>query len=159
MLREEAAGWAEEVVDLARAARHPRLIVLLTWAASSAWAFQRLGDAKRFGHEAIALLDDATFEPFVWAYTDLAQVAIFEGDEAAAEKLVKAGAAHPADRQDRFCTASGPSFLTRIGRHDEAMQTADFVVAQVTAAGMPASVAMALWGKGLAFAEADRRRL
>ncbi len=38
-LRDEAANWAAEIVDPARATRHRRLTVLLTWAASSAWSY------------------------------------------------------------------------------------------------------------------------
>ena len=56
-LRDEAASWAEEVVEAARATHHRRLTVLLTWAASSAWSLGRLEEAKRFGEEAVNLVE------------------------------------------------------------------------------------------------------
>ena len=101
-LRDEAANWASEIVDAAREIAHPRLVVLLTWAASSAWAFQRLDEAKAYGEEAIALADDPRFDPFVWAYADLAMS--FKATSTAVA-LLRRGSALPADRNDRFCRA------------------------------------------------------
>ena len=155
IMREEAANWAAEIVDLARAARHGRLIVLLTWAASSAWAYQRFDETERFAREAIGLLGDAHFEPFVWAYTDLAMVATFKGDGAAASEMVRTGAAHPADAHDRFCAACVPFQLSLIGSNEEAMRVADEALALATTAGVPSSVTLACLGKGLAFAKAE----
>ena len=104
-LRDEAANWASEIVDAAREIEHPQLVLLLTWAASSAWAFQRLDEGKRFGEEAIALAEDPRFDTFVWAYTDLAMIAALQGDHSRSLALLLAGSAHPADREDRFCLA------------------------------------------------------
>jgi predicted ATPase len=155
VLREEAAGWAAEVVDLAREARHPRLIRLLTWAASNAWAFQRLEEAKRYGYEALALLDDPAFEPFLWVYADLAIIALYEGDDAAAVEYLKVGAAHPADAGDRFCMAALPAFLAWTGRLEEARVAADHALALAEVAGMPSPMVFAYRGKGLALAKSD----
>ena len=79
-VRDEAAHWAGEIVDAARRIRHRRLTVVLTWAASSAWSMGRLEEAKRYGEEAVSLADNPDFEPFVWAFIDLAMVASYEGD-------------------------------------------------------------------------------
>jgi hypothetical protein len=158
ILREEAANWAAQVVDLARAARHPRLIVLLTWAASSAWEFQRTAEAKRFGQEALALLDDPAFEPFVLAYSDLAQVAVMEGDLPAAARFARAGASHPLDAEDRFCTAVLPGFLVRAGLQEEARHAAEEALAATMACGVPSSIAAAHWSYGTAFADTDIER-
>jgi predicted ATPase len=155
ILREEAAGWAAEVLDLARQARHRRLIVLLTWACSSAWAFQRMEEAKRYGREAIALLADPAFEPFVWIYTDLAMLALFENDAESALALTRTGAAHPADARDRFCANHVAIILSQVGRLDEARVIADDVLAQAIATGMPSSIAMGYRVKGLALAKSD----
>lgn len=154
-LVEEAANWAEEIVDRARATRHPRLAILLTWCASSAWAFQRFDDAKRFGEEALTLLEDPAFEPFVWAYGDLAFVAIFAGDIDRAVALLATGAAHPADRHDRMMMSFHLYILAIVGRTEEARQIADDVTRMVEDAGVPMSMAIAHAGKGAALESID----
>ena len=154
-LRDEAANWASEIVDAARKISHPRLVVLLTWAASSAWAFLRLEEAKRYGEEALALCDDSRFDPFVWIYADLAFISAFQGDNTKALALLRAGAAHPADRQDRFCRAFLHYVLAPFGEAEEATATAADTVALTKAAGFPSSVAIALAGTGRAFATRD----
>jgi predicted ATPase len=154
-VRDEAANWAEEIVDAARDVRHQRLVVLLTWAASSAWSFARLDDAKRYGTEAISLAGNRDFEPFVWAYTDLAMIAYYEGDRERAIKLARAGSEHEADRHDRFCLALLLHFMAVAGRSDDAIKVADKIMTAVDATGIPSSITIALWGKGEAFAETD----
>lgn len=153
-LREEAANWAEEIVDQARTAQHPRLIVLLTWSASTAWAFGRFDDAKRFGEEAISLLDNDALEPFVWAYGDLAFVSIFGGDVDNAIDLLAKGAAHPADEVDRFIIAFHLFIMATAGHADKAKLIADDVIAKVDAVGVPMSMAIAHGARGAAI-EAD----
>ncbi len=155
ILREEPADWAGEMVDAARATRHPRLIVLLTWAASSAWGFQRFEAAKRFAHEAIELLGDPAFDPFVQTYDDLAMVAIFEGDGASAAAYARDGAAHPVDARDRFCTAHLPWALVLAGQAEEARTCAAECLAKARTAGVPSSIALACLGTGLALAPTD----
>lgn len=154
-LRDEAANWPEEIVEAARATRHRRLTVLLTWAASSAWSFGRLEEAKRFGEEAISLIGDVRFDPFVWAFTDLAFVALLKGDPEKAIEFVSAGAALEADRGDRMCLATQLYILVLGGRADEARSIAQNVVAATEATGVPSSNVLSLLGKGAAFAETD----
>ncbi len=154
-LRHEAANWATEVAEAARAIRHPRLSVLLTWACSNAWALGHFAEAKRFGEEAIALRDDPDFYPFVWAFTDLAMVAIFEGDVARALELVRTGAAHVADKHDRLCLTHIPLVLTMAGRHEEAIAAARDLVATVKAAGAPFSLGILSSAKGIALSQSD----
>lgn len=154
-MREEAANWAEEIVDAARAVRHRRLAVLLTWAASSAWSFGRMDDAKRYGNAAISLAAAPEFDPFVWAFADLAMVAAYEGDIERAIGLLRAGSEHPADQGDRFCLAFLLYFTAAGGRLDEAMQMAGKVVVTVDATGIPSSISLAYWAKGEAFSATD----
>lgn len=154
-LIEEAANWAEQIVDRARETGHPRLTILLTWSSSSAWAFQRFDDAQRFGEEAIALLDDPRFEPFVWAYGDLAFIAIFAGDIDRAIELLGLGAGHPADAHDRFIMAFHLFIMATTGQQHEARRIADDVVAKVDAAGVPMSIGIAYAGKGAALEPVD----
>ncbi len=154
-LRHEAADWAAEVADAGRASRHPRLSVLLTWACSNAWGFGRLEEAKRFGEEALALREDPEFYPFVWAFTDLAMIAVFEGDVDRALELVRTGAAHAADGHDRLCLAHIPLALTMAGRHEEAIAAARDTIATVEAAGLPFSIGVLLSARGLALSSSD----
>jgi predicted ATPase/class 3 adenylate cyclase len=154
-LREEAAAWAEEIIDKARSARHPRLAILLTWCASSAWAFSRLEDAKRFGEEAIALRDDPAFHPFIWAYGDLAFVSIFGGDIEGAIDLLRIGSEHPTDRTDRFMLAFHLYILATAGFAEQAAQIADEVVAKVDSAGVPMAISVAYGAKGAALEATD----
>ena len=145
-LRTETFGWAAEVADLARRIEHRKLPLLLTMAADSAWGLGLLDDAKRYGHEAIALADDPRYEPFVWAYADLAQIALFEGDVATSLELLRAGAAHPADRRDRLNLA----YLILVGGAvgqplpDDELAEA---MSQINAAGFPLAIALALNGR------------
>jgi predicted ATPase/class 3 adenylate cyclase len=155
VLREEAAGWAAETIDAARRVRHPRLTVLLTWAASCAWGLGRLEDAKRYGEEAISLAGHPDFEHYPWAYGDLAFVAGYEGDLERALTLVQEGAALDADREDRMCLAHVPYFMAISGRRQEAMAATDDIVATVEEAGLPIAILTAHYGKGQAFAHAD----
>jgi hypothetical protein len=115
-------------------------------------------EAKRYGEEAIALLADPAYDAFVWAYTDLAMVALYEGDPSGAINLVKAGADHPADARDRFSLTCVLYFLAVTNHTDEALAIADSVIARVTACGVPRSIAVAHTAKGLALAKADPAR-
>ena len=149
-LREEAANWAEEIVDKAREVKHKRLAVLLTWCASSAWAFSRFDDAKRFGEEALSHKDDPYYDPFIWAFGDLAFCSIFAGDIPGAIELLRQGAEHPTDRRDRFMMAFHLYIMATAGYADQAAAIADDVVKKVDAAGVPMSIAVAYGAKGAA---------
>jgi predicted ATPase len=154
-MREEAAHWAEEIVDAARAVKHRRLAVLLTWAASSAWGLGRMEDAKRYGHEAISLRDVPEFDPFVWGFADLAMVASYEGNIERAIELVRSGSEHASDKSDRFCLAFLLYFTAAGGHVDRAMEMAEKVVEAVNATGVPSSISLAYWAKGEAFSAID----
>jgi predicted ATPase len=154
-LREEAANWAEEVVDQARAVKHKRLAVLLTWCASSAWAFSRFDDAKRFGEEALSFKDDPYFDPFIWAFGDLAFCSIFAGDIPGAIELLRQGAEHKTDKVDRFMMAFHLFIMATAGYAEQAAQIADEVVKKVDAAGVPMSISVAYGAKGAAIESKD----
>src|SRR2546428_3892111 len=151
-LRTETFGWAAEVVDLARRIEHRKLPLLLTMASDSAWGLGRLEEAKAHGHEAIALANDERFEPIVWAYADLAQIAAFEGDVEGAIDLLRKGAAHPADRRDRLVLACLISMAGFVGHNLPADEIRESL-SQITAASMPTAMAFALAGKGAIVAQ------
>src|SRR5437763_14771489 len=123
-------------------------------AADSAWGLGLLDEAKRFGHEALTLANDPRFEPLVWAYADLAQIAIFEGDVATSLELLRTGAAHPVDRRDRVNLA----YLILVGGivgqqlpDDELAQA----MTQINEAGIPWAIAFALNGRAASVARDD----
>jgi predicted ATPase len=153
-LRTETFGWAAEVADLARGIEHRKLPLLLTMAADSAWALGLLHDAKRYGHEAIALADDSRYEPCVWAYADLALIALFEGDVTTSLELIRTGAAHPADRRDRVNLA----YLIFIGGI-VGQQLPDAELAQamteINATGFPTAIGPAMIGSATRIAPHD----
>ncbi len=152
--REEAGGWAGEILPAARRIRHRRLPMLLTWAASSAWAGGRLAEAKPYAEESISLAGNPEFEPFVWAYGDLAFIAAYEGDLDRALCLIQTGAANEADRHDRMCLGHVAYFMA-VRDPGKARVEADGILATVETAGSPVSIAMVLLGKGRAFAETN----
>src|SRR3989442_2744738 len=153
-LRTETFGVAAEVLDLARRIENRKLPLLLTMASDSAWGLGRLEEAKAHGREAIALANDERFEPIVWAYADLAQIAAFEGDVEGAIDLLRKGAAHPADRRDRLVLACLISMAGFVGHHLPADEIRESL-SQITAAGMPTAMAFALAGKGAIVAQDD----
>jgi predicted ATPase/class 3 adenylate cyclase len=153
-LRTETFGWPAEVVDVARRIEHRKLPLLLTMACDSAHGRGRLEEAKGHGHEAIALADDGRFEPLVWAYIDLAVIALFEGDVDGGLKFARTGAAHPADRRDRLVLAFLHWFSGLVGQHLPKDEVAEGLV-QINAVGMPSAMAWALAGKAAAVAQDD----
>ena len=88
-LRDEAAAWPEQILEAASAAGHRRLTILLTWAASAAWSLGELDKGRRFGEEAIAFVGNPNHDPFVWAFTDLAFIALMSGDPSRAAELAR----------------------------------------------------------------------
>ena len=158
VVRDEAAFWSEEILDAARTIDHPRLIVLLTWAASTAWSLARTEDAKRYGAEAISLLDKAHFDPFAWSFSDLATIAMYEGDGAGAVDLITLGAQREGDRHGRFNLAFVPFFLAACGRDQEAREIADDTIAKAEATGVPCSIVIAWWGKAQAWSTLDPKQ-
>ena len=123
-------------------------------AADSAWGLGLLDDAKRYGHEAIALADDPRFEPFVWAYADLAQIAIFEGDVATSLELLRTGAAHPADRRDRVNLAYLIFVGGAVGQQLPDDELAE-AMSQINATGFPMAIGFALNGRAAGIAPHD----
>src|SRR5262249_1106450 len=95
------------------------------------------------------------FDPFIWAYADLAMVASYEGDLAQAMHFIDAGAKHRADQHDRFCLAMLLYFAAISGPAEDAIKIADEVIAKVEASGVPCSISIAYWAKGEALAAVD----
>ena len=154
-LRSESYSWAEDVLDVARARRSPRLTAILTWAASNAWGLGRFDDAERYAREALVLADDPGFDGLVWAHIDLAVSLAHQGDVDGALEVVRRGAEHPADRHDRMCLACLPLLLTMVDRMDEALAAADESIERVELAGVPTSAIMVHQARGTALRSTD----
>ena len=100
-LRTETFGWPERVLDLARASEHRQFPFLLSAACDSATGAGRYDKAVSFGLEAIALNDDDRydFDPSAYYATGFALTGLGEIDQAL--RVVRTGAAHPADQPVR----------------------------------------------------------
>ena len=157
-LRDEAVHWAAEVVDVARKAKHPRLMILLTWACSNAWAGAQLEASKAYGEEAIGLVGDEDVYPWVWAFMDLAQVATYEGEVEKAVDYISRGAAQPADETDHFCLAFMPTFLIAAGLQREAEDLIRDGQAKIEATGIPSSIAIHDFATGRTFSVSNPNR-
>jgi len=153
----EASTWADSILEAARAVRSPRLGIILTWAASNAWGLGHYDEAERFGLEAIALADEPDFDDFVWAFVDLATVAVRRGQADRAVELARRGAAHPADERDRLCLAFLAWLLAALSRHDEALRVLDESIEVIKGTGIPLSISMAEVAVGAALAPSDPR--
>src|SRR5204863_9871834 len=97
----------------------------------------------------------AHFSPFAWVYSDLATIAAYEGNGAAAIDLITRGAQSETVGDACFNTAFLLYFLAACGRGDEARAIADATIAKAEATGVPCSIIIAYWGKSQAWATAD----
>jgi predicted ATPase len=158
LLRFEPAGWAEDILQAARAAELAQLPRLYT-AASFCMYSGRPEDAVSYAQAALALGADARYDPFDPAWTSYRE-----------------GLAHLfAARWDRFieiCThlATQPEpgqvvgrcgllwALPIVGRAEEARAIAEDTLAAARARANPWCIALALYGSGRAFAPADPAR-
>ncbi|MCB1006817.1 MAG: adenylate/guanylate cyclase domain-containing protein [Acidimicrobiales bacterium] len=156
-LRTEAMGWSARVVDRARDAGHRLLPLLLTMACDGAWSRGELEEAEALGREAVAVADDARYEPFVWAYSDLATIAFYRGDVDRGIELLHAGADHPADEHDRFMLSLALFYRMLMGRPLPEAEL-ERAVAHVEAGGFPTAIAGAWGAESQALADRDPAR-
>lgn len=151
-LRTETHGWAARVLDVAREARHRLLPLLLTMACDSAWARGDFATGRRLGEEALARNDEPGFEPFGWAYTDLAMMDLLEGDVPRAIARLEEGADSPHDVA-HLCLLVLASFVAS-NADEHAIAVATRAVAATEAVGMPSQIA----GARLSLAGATKHR-
>jgi hypothetical protein len=155
--RYEPAGWAEEILEAARAAELAQLPRLYT-AASFCMFAGRPGAAVGYTQAALALEADPRYDPFDPGWNRYA--------EATAQMV--------AGRLDRcleiyasLAARSGPAqvmgrcvlhTLPLAGRDEEARTIAADTLAAARAHANPFCIALALYGSGRAFAQADPAR-
>jgi hypothetical protein len=156
--RYEPAGWAEEILETARAADLALLPRLYTAASCSMYS-GRYEDAVGYAQAAVALGADPRFDGFDPAWTSYRE----------AEAHLIAGRS---DRYIEICanlaTQPGPAkvlgqcgllwALPIVGRAEEARAIAEDTLTAARAHANPFCIATALYGSGRAFAPADPAR-
>ena len=148
----EPVGWAEEIVDPARAVRHPRLAVLYTLA-SQCWLPGRMEAAVGYSDEGCRFIGEGDEVPF--GAEGMLSTSYFNSgkpDRAIelCRKILERG------RDTHGLTRSLLVFsLVVAGFEDDAMATADGLIEIAEASGNPFTLTFALLVYGMAFRRAD----
>ena len=151
----EPVGWAVELLPSATVA-HVRQLPRLYTAASLCSFTGRIDEAVRYAETALALEIDSRYDPFDpgWSRHWGAVALTFAGRTERSVEIFAALAEQPG-----LAHISGLCGLTyalpAVERAGEAMAIADETLAAARARGSPFWIAVALWGHGRAFAEAD----
>jgi predicted ATPase len=156
--RYESAGWAEEILEAARAAGLAQLPRLYTAASLCAYT-GRPEAAVGYAQAAVALEGDARYDPFhpAWTRNRDALANLMAGRLDRAMQIFANLAAQP--NPARVTGRCGLQLaLVLGGRAEEAMAIAEDNVAAARAHGNPFLVALALTESGLAFAQAHPDR-
>jgi predicted ATPase len=156
--RYEPAGWAEEILEAARAAELAHLPRLYT--AASCWVYSgRYEDAVSYAQAAVALGADARFDGFDPAWTNyrdgLPHFLAGRLDrcvEILANLAAQPGPAHVLGQCGLLNT------LPVVGRAEEARAMAEDTLAAARAYGNPYLIARALYSSGRAFTQTDPAR-
>jgi predicted ATPase len=156
--RFEPAGWAEEILETARAASLAQLPRLYT-AASCCMYSGRYEDAVSYAQAAVALEADARYDGFdpAWSRSQQALAHLFAGRlelfmEIFAHLAVQPGLAQVMGRCGLLLA------LPMAGRDEEARALAEDTLAAARAHANPYCIATALYASGRAFAPADPPR-
>jgi predicted ATPase len=156
--RYEPAGWAEEILEAARAtslAQLPRLYI-----AASLCAFTgRAEAAVEYAQAAVALETETRYDGFdpAWSHPREAAAHLYAGRLDRAMEIWADLATQPGTAQV-MGRCGLLNLLPRAGRAEEAMVIAEDTLTAARAHGNPFIVAMALYGSGGAFAAADPAR-
>jgi tetratricopeptide (TPR) repeat protein len=156
--RFEPAGWAEEILEAARAAGLAQLPRLYT-AASCCMYSGRHEEAISYAQAAVGLGADARFDGFDPAWTNyregLAHLQAGQLDrylEICANLAAQSGPAHVLGQCGLLLA------LPIVGRAEEARAIAEDTLTAARAHANAYCIATALWGSGWAFAPADPAR-
>ena len=152
----EPISWAEELIEPARAAEHPRLIALYVMA-SQCYMTGRVEAALRYTEAAEVALDSGSGDVPYGAEGSVGGVHIFAGQPERWVEWCRARLARGSDTpaQTTACLVLG---LTIAGRRDEAMAAAGGLVESAEATDNPYVLSFALLACGLAFHDADPDR-
>jgi predicted ATPase len=156
--RYEPAGWAEEILQAARAAELAQLPRLYT-AASLCMYSGRYEDAVGYAQAAVALEADTGFDGFdpAWSHSREAAAHLYAGRlergmEIYANLAAQSGLAQVMGRCGQL------SALPLAGRDEEARAIAEDTLTAARAHANPWCIATALWGSGGAFVQTDPGR-
>jgi len=149
----EPVAWAEELIEPARAADHPRLAFLYV-IASQCYRTGRIEAAVRYCDAGQIVLGRSRDAPPYGIEGWLGAVYIAIGQP---ERLVELCRAQLVRRRDthvhiRTCLVVA---LVVAGSGGEAMDSADGLIEAAEATGNPSLLASALWAYGIAFGDAD----
>jgi len=147
-MRTETFGWAEEVTELARRHQHRYLPGLLTQACDSATAAGRIGDAIRFGMEAIELNDDDHYEPSSAAYIRAGFAVSSTGDIGRALSIFRAGAEHPTD-PPVFGNLAFLHIFAGLADMRSSVEETNDAIARLATSTMPTIQAAGVWVQAL----------
>ncbi len=147
-LRAETFGWPDEVLEMARQDQHRELPLVLSMACDVATLVGRLGEAVRYGLDAVALHADGRFEVALNAYINAGFALSHSGriDECLA--MFRAGAEHPVDYPSRACLAYLHAFagILAVAMPDEERRAA---IADLAASPMPTIRAAGFWVRAI----------
>jgi hypothetical protein len=156
--RYEPAGWAEEILEGATTANLAQLPRIYT-AASFCMYTGRPETAVRYAQAAVALEADPGFDGFdpAWARYGEGLAHLFAGRlgrfmEICADLAAQPGPGHVLGQIGLLHA------LTMAGRPEEATAIAEDTLFAARARANPSWIALALYGSGLAFAQADPAR-
>jgi predicted ATPase len=149
----EPIGWAEELIEPARVADHPRLAFLYV-IASQCWMPGRIEAAVGYSDDGQIVLGGSRDAPPYGIEGWLGFVYLATGQP---ERLAELCRAQLARRRDAhvYIRAWLVVALTVAGSDGEAMDSADGLIEAAEATGNPLFLAMALWAYSAAFRDAD----
>lgn len=154
----EPVAWAEELIEIARAVNHPRLVFLCAMGALD-WFVGRVEEAARYcaiGQEAVRV--GAAEAPFgLDGMMATSYLAIGEPDRAVEWFRAQLARGRDALAQANI-RATLSMALTIAGREDEAIAAADGLIDIAESTCNPYSVTLALMADGFAWRSADPNR-
>ena len=150
----EPIAWAEELIEPARVADHPRLAFLYVLA-TQCCQVGRTDDAVRYGDAAQLVIASGRYEEVPFGLEGLLSSAyLLLGQPERAVEWCRAQLARGRDTHTAI-TAWLVLALTLAGSHDEAMAAATGLIDAAEATHNPAVIAMALYAHENAFRDAD----
>jgi hypothetical protein len=156
-LNYEPVSWAEDLLPLARERSARKLPSVLAAAGNCVWLLGRVGPARVYGDDAVALRDDPRFDPDpdAWEFISQSLAGFFEGRIDRFVGSLAAGAGQPQDARV-LCNRCWHLWgLAAAGRLDEARAIAADVVAAAEATGIPWAIIAGMHGFGRSFADVD----
>ena len=152
----EPTAWAEELIEPARAADHPRLVFLYTMA-TQCWVVGRIEEAIRYSDAGMTAMHTGRGEVPFGMESVLANPYLAIGQPERAVEWCRARLARARDARPNM-TAHLVTLLTIAGCEDQAIAAADGLVDAADATRNPFALSLALLAYGFAWRSADPDR-